>query len=320
MEQQETSISSSCYRRFEKYLGDHFHFRSLVWIFFIINLLNYIERSIIPGSVVEIREYVQKLIGHDASTYVGLLQSSFIMGFSIASIIFGCSASHHSPFVVICVGLSVWVVATLLSGCAWSYPLLFFARLLSGVGEAAFQIVVPAFIEDYAPKECIGSSISLLYMAIPVGTAIGYTLSGFVAEHYSWRIMYLVSGPLMVPFILFLLFYPVHSLEKDIRMNDSLTIEPAEESKLSDSESDARKARVWKFLGDLKQMLLTPSFLLAVLGEAGCVFISSGFTSFGNVFLMQLHLFSSESVSALIIGVSGCLAGIIGSCLLVGSF
>lgn len=132
--------------------------------------------------------------------------------------------------------------------------------------------------------------------------------------------MYLVSGPLMVPFILFLLFYPVHSLEKDIRMNDSLTIEPAEESKLSDSESDARKARVWKFLGDLKQMLLTPSFLLAVLGEAGCVFISSGFTSFGNVFLMQLHLFSSESVSALIIGVSGCLAGIIGSCLLVGSF
>ena len=97
MEQQETSISSSCYRRFEKYLDDHFHFRSLVWIFFIVNLLNYIERSIIPGSVVEIREYVQKLIGHDASTYVGLLQSSFIMGFSIASIIFGCSASIVPP-------------------------------------------------------------------------------------------------------------------------------------------------------------------------------------------------------------------------------
>lgn len=314
MEQPEVSINSSCYQRFEKYLGDHFRFRSLVWVFFVINLLNYIERSIIPGSVVEIREYVQSLIGHDASTYVGLLQSSFIMGFSVACILFGCSASHRSPFLVICVGLSVWVFAALLSGCAWNYLLLFIARLLSGVGEAAFQIVVPAFIEDYAPKERIGSSMSLLYMAIPVGTAIGYTLSGFIAEHFSWRIMYLVSGPLMLPFIFFLFFYPAHNLEKDVGMNDSLTIDPIDESKTDSSKTVSQKTRLCHFLSDLKQMLKTPCFLLAVLGEAGCVFISSGFTSFGNVFLMQLHLFASESTSAFIIGVSGCLAGIIGSC------
>ena len=319
MEQSEVSVNSSCYQRFEKYLGDRFHFRSLVWVFFVVNLLNYIERSIIPGSVVEIREYVQSLIGHDSSTYVGLLQSSFIMGFSVASILFGCSVSHHSPFLVICIGLSVWVVATLLSGCAWNYYILFVARLLSGVGEAAFQIVVPAFIEDYAPKDRIGSSMSLLYMAIPVGTAIGYTLSGFIAEHYSWRITYLISGPLMIPFIVFLFFYPVHSLEKDVGMSNALTIEPSVESKADSSQTLSRRMRVYQFLGDLKQMLMTPCFLLAVLGEAGCVFISSGFTSFGNVFLIQLRLFQSESLSAFIIGVSGCLAGIIGSCLLLVS-
>lgn len=48
--------------------------------------------------------------------------------------------------------LSVWCCAVVLSGSAPNLPLLFLARVLSGVGEASFQTVVPPYIDDTAPK------------------------------------------------------------------------------------------------------------------------------------------------------------------------
>ena len=327
-----------------------------------VNMLNYVERSIIPGSVVEIKQFVEEMVGHDPDTYVGLLQSSFILGFSVASVIFGFFVSLSSPFSVICIGLGVWVLATVLSGCAWSYVSLFIARLFSGVGEAAFQIVVPAFIDDYSPKNLVGTSMSILYMAIPVGTALGYTMSGYIAEHYSWRIMYIISGPLMIPFIIILLYYPIDSIS-EIESPLSLLIEEDRDnsfdSKFDKEDSDLISGEVvvskspeqeqggegtsstrieeeeeatvpipnsvddqlsssttktsnQMILRGVGTMISTPPFILAVLGEAACVFISSGFTSFGNVFLMELHMFSTESASALVVGCTGCFAGIIG--------
>lgn len=321
-----TNIPTPYSQKFREYLGNRIHYRSLLWIFFLINLLNYVERSIIPGSVMEIEEFVRRVIGHDPATFVGMLQSAFILGFSVACVVFGFFVSFQSPFSVICIGLGVWTVATVMSGCAWNYISMFIARLFSGVGEAAFQIVVPAFIDDYSPKDLVGSSMSILYMAIPVGTAIGYTLSGYIAEHYSWRIMYMITAPLMVPFLVILLFYPIDSISEDQNPSTPLCTENEDsekhevtikekESVDGDSESKEEEkveARSWVVLKGIGTMLITPTFLLAVIGEAGCVFISSGFTSFGNVFLMNLNLFSTESMSALVVGFTGCLAGVIG--------
>ena len=364
MDTGDVNIRVSYSQQFRKYLGEKIHYKSLVWFFFLINMLNYLERSIIPGSVVEIRQFVENTVGHDPDTYVGLLQSSFILGFSVASVIFGFFVSLSSPFSVICIGLGVWVLATILSGCAWNYVSLFIARLFSGVGEAAFQIVVPAFIDDYSPKHLVGSAMSILYMAIPVGTALGYTLSGYIAEHYSWRIMYLVSGPIMIPFIIILLFYPIDSIAETesplsllieeeydnsvdrkfdndnnaLMSRDVVALKSPEQEKEGegnrsstrgeeevtvsvsnsmDENPSSSKSKVSSrmILRGVGTMIVTPSFILAVIGEAACVFISSGFTSFGNVFLMELHMFSTESVSALVVGCTGCLAGIIGMCL-----
>ena len=62
-------------------------------------------------------------------------------------------------------------------------------------------------------------------------------------------------------------------------------------------------------------MLTTPSFMLAVLGEAVAVFISTGFTSFGTIFLLNLKMFDTETVSSLVVGVLACCSGIVGATL-----
>lgn len=52
-----------------------------------------------------------------------------------------------------------------------SFYILVASRVLSGVGEASFQTVVPPYIDDNAPPLKRGLWLSIFYMAIPVGTA-----------------------------------------------------------------------------------------------------------------------------------------------------
>ena len=357
-------------QRFREYLGRKLSFNRIVWLFFYVNMLNYIERFIISGSAVEIEDFVEQSVHGSKDTFLGLLQSAFILGFSIACIVFGYVVKSDSPFSIVCIGLLVWTIASFASGLAFNYWVLLFARLFSGVGEAAFQIVVPTFIDDFSPKDHVGTSMSRLYMAIPVGTAVGYALSGYVAEHFSWRIMFLVTAPLMIPFIVVLHYFPVSVLSEAQIMNQDFGAEepsasasqqndftPAKDSSLPanqkpQSESETAKlcesqspvfvpvviqngsepknpiekgaatdGRDLTFeqsetlVNDLLCMIRTPTFILAVLGEAVAVFISTGFTSFGNIFLVNLHMFESESVSSVMIGLVGCMAGIVGASL-----
>ena len=228
-------------QRFQEYLGRTLSFNKIVWLFFYVNMLNYIERFIISGSAVEIEEFVEQSVHGSKDTFLGLLQSAFILGFSIACIIFGYVVKSDSPFSIVCIGLLVWTVASLASGLAFNYWMLLFARLFSGVGEAAFQIVVPTFIDDFSPKDHVGTSMSRLYMAIPVGTAVGYGLSGFVAEYFSWRIMFLVSAPLMIPFIVVLHYYPISVLRDAKILNNDFGAE--EPSALSKPQNDCSPSK-----------------------------------------------------------------------------
>ena len=76
--------------------------------------------------------------------YLGLLQSAFIVGFSLASIYFGNAVHKYRPFLLVSCGLAIWTVAVFMCGLAYyveSYVFLALARMLSGVGEASFQVL-----------------------------------------------------------------------------------------------------------------------------------------------------------------------------------
>ncbi len=64
-----------------------------------------------------------------------------------------------------------------------SYIVFLMARLVSGAGEASFISLAPPFIEDYVPAKSKTMWLSLFYLSIPVGGALGYAVSGPVAQH-----------------------------------------------------------------------------------------------------------------------------------------
>ena len=68
-----------------------------------------------------------------------------------------------------------------------SFGVLLFTRMLVGVGEAGYGPAAPTIISDLFPLEKRGRMLSYFYLAIPVGSALGYGIGGFIASHWGWR-------------------------------------------------------------------------------------------------------------------------------------
>jgi MFS family permease len=59
--------------------------------------------------------------------------------------------------------------------------------LFVGVGEAAYGPAAPTIISDFYPVERRGQVLAWFYLAIPVGSALGYLLGGQFVQHGHWR-------------------------------------------------------------------------------------------------------------------------------------
>ena len=189
---------------------------NLFVILTLVNLLNYTDRGIIPGSTNEFNKFISETIDTDTpDVFLGLLQSAFIVGFSLASVIFGHAVHFYPPFFLCSCGLTIWMVAVTFSGLSYwfdSYLFLLLSRMLSGCGEASFQCSVPPWIQITAEEGSKAKWISLFYTAIPVGTAIGYVYSSLVSSSIGWPWAFILEAVAMAPFVLFLFaaspFYP----------------------------------------------------------------------------------------------------------------
>jgi len=154
-----------------------------------INLLNYLDRYLVPPLVPELERSMG--ISHGQA---GWLWPAFMVVYMIAAPIFGAWGDRGSRTRPIAIGIAVWSVATVLSGLARNYPQLFASRALVGIGEAAYAAIAPALLADYFPASTRGRVYAVLNMAIPVGAALGYILGGLMGAHFGWRAAFFLCG------------------------------------------------------------------------------------------------------------------------------
>lgn len=81
----------------------------------------------------------------------------------------------------------LWSLATLGCAIAASYREMFIARLLVGVGEAAYGSVGFAMLVSLFPKRLRSTVAGGFTSAAAFGSVLGVSLSGFVATHFGWR-------------------------------------------------------------------------------------------------------------------------------------
>ena len=54
--------------------------------------------------------------------------------------------------------------------------------------------MAPGLIADLYRERYRGRMLAYFYMAIPVGSALGYVIGGLVGEAYGWRPAFFVAG------------------------------------------------------------------------------------------------------------------------------
>src|SRR5437016_2569762 len=160
-----------------------------------INLFNFIDRYVLASVEPEVRAHFFAANDPHAHLLSGSLGSAFLWSYMVSSLIFGWVADRFSRWVIIGLGVILWSGATAGSGLATTFAFLFAMRLLVGVGEGGYGPAAPTIIADCFPLSIRGRVMSYFYVGIPVGSAIGYAIGGFVAAHWGWQTAFFVVAP-----------------------------------------------------------------------------------------------------------------------------
>ncbi len=154
-----------------------------------LNLLNYIDRYILPGA----QALVQREYGW-SDQRMGALTTALFVVYMLVAPLTGWLGDRFPRKPLIIGGAVLWSLATL--GTAWvhDYWTLYLRHALVGVGEATFGIFAPAVLADFYPERDRNRILSIFYLAIPVGAAIGYLAGGELGTHYGWRTPFFICA------------------------------------------------------------------------------------------------------------------------------
>jgi MFS family permease len=260
-----------------------------------VNMLNYIDRQVLFA--------VFPLIKVDLSlsdTALGLLGSAFMFSYLLLAPLFGWLGDHWSRTRLAAGGLVIWSLATTLAGYASGYRTLLAARAVVGVGEASFGTVSPGLVSDFFSKELRGRVLSWFYVAIPVGSALGYLLGGLLGQRYGWHAAFLMVG---LPGLL--LAIPVALLRAPPRGGDTIP-HPASGQPLPGGEGKQIDP------GGYAALFRNRSFVWNTLAMAAMTFAIGGLAQWLPSFLNRVHSVDVAKGSMLF-GATTVLAGILGT-------
>ncbi|MCB2045091.1 MAG: MFS transporter [Novosphingobium sp.] len=103
-------------------------------------------------------------------------------------------AERISRIGIVTVATALWSLMTMVSGAAGSYAQLLLARMGVGIGEAGFTPPVVSMIADRFVPEKRATVFSLIAVGVSVGGAIGVLGGGWIAQHFGWRMAFVVMG------------------------------------------------------------------------------------------------------------------------------
>ena len=126
---------------------------------------------------------------------MGLLTGPiFVIFYTFLGIPIARIADSRSRPMIIAICLTVWSAFTALSGRAMSFAPLALARLGVGFGEAGCNPSSHSLIADISIPAKRASGLAIYSLGVPIGTLLGSSLGGLVADAYGWRTAFLLAG------------------------------------------------------------------------------------------------------------------------------
>jgi MFS family permease len=261
-----------------------------------LNMLNYLDRYVLSAVLTP----MQKDLGFSDS-FAGWPASAFMLGYFLTAPLFGYLGDRFPRKILMFGGVLVWSLATAAGGLAHSLVHLLVIRVFVGVGEACFVTMGPSWISDIFAATRRNTALTLFYVAIPFGSAIGFAIGGWFAERGEWRDALIWVGLPGILLALSLLF---------------LREPPRGEADGIAGEA-VPKARV----GEIAGLLRNRRFNLLVWGYAAQTFALGAFGWWGPTFLYRIHrlpLGEASTIFGAMLAGAGLVATLLGGFLANG--
>lgn len=156
----------------------------------LVYIFNFLDRQILSI----LAQPVKADLGLDDAQLGMLGGLAFAALYSTLAIPFALLADKTSRSWVITISLAVWSGFTALCGMAQNFTQMFLFRLGVGVGEAGGVAPSYALISDAYPPERRARALSIYSLGIPLGSAGGALLGGYIAQTVEWRTAFIVVG------------------------------------------------------------------------------------------------------------------------------
>src|SRR6202000_585890 len=220
---------------------------------------------------------------------IGLLTTAFFFTYMIAAPLTGWLGDRYPRRPLIVAGALIWSAATLLTATVHRYQTLLIRPAAVGIGEATFSIFAPALLADFYPEIDRNRVLSIFYITIPVGAALGYLTGGVLGQHYGWRAPFFMAalpGVLIAAAFWFLVEEPERGAADELKPT-------------------------WN-RSTVSGLVRNPAFWSATLGMAAWTFAVGGISTFLPTFFVR---FGGYSVAAagLVTGAITAVDGLLGT-------
>jgi len=253
-----------------------------------LNLVNYLDRYIVAAVGPKLAEE----LGLSDSKF-GFVVTAFMIGYFATSPIFGALGDRFPRRGLIALGVAVWSLATVGSGLTETFAAMVASRVVVGVGEASYATLAPTIIDDLAEPAKKNRWLAIFYVAIPVGSALGYLVGGELEHAFGWRSAFFIAGG--PGLVLALLALAIEEPKRAMRAKDAR----------GPASVGATAAQLFRI----------PLYRGTVIGYTAQTFALGGFAAWAPKYLYRvigLDLKTADYWFGLILVVTGLLATFVG--------
>jgi len=126
----------------------------------------------------------------------GTVAGIFFWGYLVLQIPGGHLAKHWSPKKFISILLVVWAICAIACGLARTYRELLWMRLLLGIAESGVFPATLILLSHWFSRAERARANALWLLCLPCAVILASPFSGWMLDHWGWRVMLVVEGAL----------------------------------------------------------------------------------------------------------------------------
>ncbi|MDD5399229.1 MAG: MFS transporter, partial [Dehalococcoidia bacterium] len=181
-----------------------------VGVLFVLYMMDYALRSVIGP----ITPALKSSLGL-SDTEIGWLMSVVLIGVAVFALPLSYLMDRWRRAKLVSIISVIWSLASICSGFCINFGQLLTTRTIVGIGEAGFVSGGMALIVGMVKKARRPFVTGIWAAAIPLGSAVGFLVGGWVSKDYGWQAAFWALAAPGVIFGILAWFLPDYKIQKD---------------------------------------------------------------------------------------------------------